>query len=430
MINQFVIVAGGEGTRLKKQINSKPKILLEIFDKSLLELYFARAVEFKIKKILLLLCKGASEVMAEVKNLKTKYNVEVDFSVEPESLGTGGAIRFALDKLDDEFLLFYGDIYFNINLNKYLNFFEINQESFAIFTHPNSHVQDSDIIEVDDDELVVKLHRKPHRSNLKLRNNVSSGLYLFKKDIFKINSDVIEKFDLDKDFIPFLISTFKRGRSIRNIGTIRDLGTPERLTEFRKKKELLVKSGAKPAIFLDRDGTLNKINGYISNPNQFFIYPDVPGAIKEFNDLGYWVFVVTNQPVVARGVASPDQIRNIHAKLDFELSNFGAFVDDYFICFHHPDSGFIGENIDYKIECNCRKPRIGLIEKALEKYPIELKDSLLIGDTWRDQELAKNFQLDFYKICREGTLSGDKNEVTSLLQVVQVVMHRKNIRGN
>jgi histidinol-phosphate phosphatase family protein len=421
MINQVVVVAGGKGSRLKSYLGSTPKILMKLNESTLLEMYVKKACEFKIQSILFLLHNGAEEVISEIKKIKKKYDIRINFLVEPEPLGTGGSLKYAEKFLENEFILFYGDIYININLSNYLSFFEIDSARYAVFSHPNSHMYDSDIIEIGSNNEIVKFHRKPHDHKLRIRNNVNSGLYLIRKEVLSFAKDLPTKFDLDKELIPKLISSSVLGRTIRNLGIIKDLGTPERFLEFKNNRNIQAISYKRPAIFLDRDGTINELNGFINHETQLKLYPEVPLSIRKFNELGFWVIVVTNQPVVARGEATPAKINAIHAEIDSQLSDHGAYVDDYFVCFHHPDKGFPGENKEFKIICECRKPKIGLINQATEKYPIDLNQSIIVGDTWRDELLAINSNIQFCQINRGDKSNLGKGIINSLDQLVDLL---------
>jgi D-glycero-D-manno-heptose 1,7-bisphosphate phosphatase len=142
-------------------------------------------------------------------------------------------------------------------------------------------------------------------------------------------------------------------------------------------------------VFLDRDGTINKFHDFITKPEAFELLDGVAEAIKKINSLGFLAIVITNQPIIARGEADFETLDLIHKKMETDLGNHGAYIDDLFFCPHHPDKGFPGERHEYKIDCDCRKPKPGLIFKASEKYNIDLSQSYMAGDDKRDIEAAK-----------------------------------------
>jgi D-glycero-D-manno-heptose 1,7-bisphosphate phosphatase len=196
-----------------------------------------------------------------------------------------------------------------------------------------------------------------------------------------------------------LITKGLRGKAIRNFGFIRDAGTPERLREVNSKfKSKLTNSKKKRLALFDRDGTINLSKGYITDFNQIELCVGVGDLIRWLNDNDFYVAVLTNQPGIARGEASFSDVDLIHARIDFLLAEFNAFIDAYFICPHHPHSGFKGEIRDLKMICYCRKPSKGLAEKCFEYFALRPKDSIMIGDSWRDQELASELQVQFFEI--------------------------------
>ncbi len=170
---------------------------------------------------------------------------------------------------------------------------------------------------------------------------------------------------------------------------VKDMGTPERFEQVSKdlmsglvgSRNL---SHPQRAIFLDRDGTINRFVGFLRDVDNFELLPRVAAAIKLINDSGYFCIVVTNQPVIARGEVTEEELRQIHNKMETELGKAGAYVDAIYYCPHHPDKGFEGERPEYKIDCECRKPKSGMLLAAARDYNINLADSWIIGDSWRD----------------------------------------------
>jgi D,D-heptose 1,7-bisphosphate phosphatase len=138
------------------------------------------------------------------------------------------------------------------------------------------------------------------------------------------------------------------------------------------------------AVFLDRDGTINKLNGFVTKPENFELIDGAAEAVAGINRAGYLAIVITNQPVIARGEVSLEELETIHNKMETELGKQGAYLDDIFFCPHHPDKGFPGERPEYKIDCDCRKPKPGLILQAAKKYNIDLTASYMVGDDDRD----------------------------------------------
>jgi len=140
------------------------------------------------------------------------------------------------------------------------------------------------------------------------------------------------------------------------------------------------------------------------------------------NKLNFWVIVVTNQPVIAMGDVTYEMLDKFHAKIESIIFDGGGIIDDFFFCPHHPDAGFIGELADLKISCKCRKPEIGLVEQACARYPINLKNSWMIGDTWRDCELAKNVGMNFIGIASNDSDEINYNYVKTLREAARIIL--------
>ncbi len=145
----------------------------------------------------------------------------------------------------------------------------------------------------------------------------------------------------------------------------------------------------RPAVFIDRDGTINEQMGYINHIDRFKIFPFVPDAIRTLNKRGFWVIVVSNQSGVARGYFPISLVHKVHEYLREALKREGAYLDDILFCPHYPN----GKIPEYSKECSCRKPRPGLIRLAQKRFPIDMESSYVIGDRYTDIELAKRCNL-------------------------------------
>jgi D-glycero-D-manno-heptose 1,7-bisphosphate phosphatase len=146
---------------------------------------------------------------------------------------------------------------------------------------------------------------------------------------------------------------------------------------------------AKGAVFLDRDGTINEEMGYINHPSRFIIFPYVAESIRFFNELGLKVVVVTNQSGVARGYFSESLVKKLHEELREKMKEEGAIIDAIYYCPHHPQEG----QVKYKIDCSCRKPKPGMILKAVKDHEIDLSRSYMVGDRYKDIIFARNLKL-------------------------------------
>ncbi|QZY54311.1 D-glycero-alpha-D-manno-heptose-1,7-bisphosphate 7-phosphatase [Crassaminicella profunda] len=160
-------------------------------------------------------------------------------------------------------------------------------------------------------------------------------------------------------------------------------------------------------IFLDRDGTINVYKKLLSNSEDLKLERKASDAIKLINKSGYLCIVVSNQPVVARNLCTLEEAWQINERLKELLDEKGAYLDDIFICPHHPDRGYPEENKKYKIKCDCRKPAIGMIEEAVKKYNIDLEQSYIIGDTTIDIKTGKSCGIKTV-LVKTGLAGGDE----------------------
>jgi D,D-heptose 1,7-bisphosphate phosphatase len=204
-----------------------------------------------------------------------------------------------------------------------------------------------------------------------------------------------KKSDIAKFLFPKLLEFGNKIYAYLSSEYIKDCGTPDRLS--RATRDLLSDrvsernlSRKQRAIFLDRDGTLNELNGHISIPKNLNLISGVGEAVRKINASGKLAILATNQPVIARGECSKRELKLVHNKLEMELSKYGAYLDGIFYCPHHPDRGFEGEVSNLKINCSCRKPMPGLIEDAEKKFNIDLSASWIIGDSSADIGVAKS----------------------------------------
>ena len=205
---------------------------------------------------------------------------------------------------------------------------------------------------------------------------------------------VLHKDHFENQFIKGLI---KEGRVFvyKSTEYVKDMGTPDRLAEVSAD----IKNGVvsdrslkqkQKAIFLDRDGTVNEYVGFLRDIDNFRLLPGVAEAIAKINASSYLAIIATNQPVIARGEVTFQELDEIHKKMETELGKGGSYLDDIFFCPHHPDKGYQGEVAELKMYCDCRKPKIGMLIEAAEKYNIDYNESWYIGDTTMDIQTGKN----------------------------------------
>ena len=390
---QVVIVAGGMGTRLAAATGGLPKALVPVAGQSVLERQLLLARNHGVTRALLLLGHG-SDCIIESLRQRPIDGMTIDWAVESEPLGNGGALLQAIDRLEQRFLVFFADQLMAFDVGRLVAHHALNGNAATVVVHPNDHPHDSDLLEVDASGRVTALHRPPHRRDRPLRNVVNAATYVFERaTLEKVTAPVPPRLDLARDLLPRMIAADLRVGAYRSREYLKDMGTPERLAKVARDLAAGVVDGRlavnrMPAIFLDRDGTMNVEVGRITQPADIILIPGIGDAINLAHAAGYLVGVVTNQPVIARGDATIADLDAIHGQMEMLLAESRSFVDGIYVCPHHPDKGFPGEVAHLKGPCDCRKPATGLVDQAVTELGIDRSLSWLIGDTTSDVQCA------------------------------------------
>lgn len=389
-----LIMAGGKGTRLVEITkNVLPKPMVQLDGKPLL----LHAID-SLKR------NGVDEVFISVGFLYQtiidyfgngeKFGIKINYIIEDKPLGSGGALYYLKNKLTDDFIVCMGDALFDIDVSRMLKFHKKNNAIATLLVHPNCHPYDSDLVIVDENNKIIKIDKKGTERNYFYKNNVNAGFFI-------INPSALYFFDkpkvvsMENDFIKKLIEDGKKVVAYKSSEYIKDVGTPERyfagLHDLQRgivQKKCL--RNKQKAIFFDRDGTLNKYCGFVRCPEDLVLVDDAVEALKLVNESQYLAIIISNQPVIARGECTFEEVENIFNKLESELGHKGVYVDGRYYCPHHPHKGYAGEVESLKINCNCRKPKIGLIEQAAKDFNLNVHDCVVIGDSNVDVQTALN----------------------------------------
>lgn len=393
---QSVIMAGGKGTRLHSLTNDEiPKPMALVCGKPILQWQIECLRENNIRDITIVTGHLGYQISDYFGN-GDDFGVNINYFHEETPMGSAGSLAhldLSGDK-DDYFLLVFGDVLFDIYIERMLRFHLEKSSDATLFVHPNSHPFDSDIIILDNDAKVTAFDKKGSVRQYYYDNIVNAGFYILSKKLCK-SIPKSGKTDLEKDVLSKLVESCGKIYGYVSTEYIKDVGTPDRIAQVQtaissgivKAKNL---SGAQKCIFMDRDGTINVYKGLIYTTQEFELEATAAQAIRLINESEYLGVVVTNQPVVARGLCSIEDVEEIHRKMKTLLGEQGAYLDDIEYCPHHPDKGYPEENPDYKIPCDCRKPSSGMITRSAEKLGINLNRSWIIGDSVRDIETGKN----------------------------------------
>lgn len=379
---KVVIMAGGKGTRMLSIASDIPKPMIPIEGRPVLEREIECLCEQGFTDILITVGHLGNVIMDYFGN-GLKFGVHITYYFEKKPLGNAGALFQVKDQLTDDFLLLNADAMFDIDFNRFVQYHKTHDAVATLFTHPNSHPYDSGVIIADEHMAVRKWLAKEDERPEYFKNRVNAGLHVLNK---KILEQTVEggKVDLDRQLLKPLAGTGQM-YCYDSPEYVKDMGTPERYYAVCKDfangivKARNLKKRQK-AIFLDRDGTINEYVGFLTDIKEFHLLDGVAEAIRKINASGYLAIVVTNQPIIARGEVSFTELQEIHNKMETLLGAEGAYIDAIYFCPHHPDKGFEGERVEYKISCDCRKPKPGMLLKAAEDFNIDLSRSWMVGD--------------------------------------------------
>lgn len=381
-----VIMAGGRGTRIAQRFPDIPKPLIPICGKPVLEHEIECLRNQGFTDIILTVSYMADQLMDYFGD-GSGLGVQLEYFVETVPLGNAGALFRLRDKLTEDFLLLNADSVFHIDFNRFVAFHKEHNALATLFTHPNDHPYDSGLILTDSDNAVVGWLTKEDQRPEWYRNCVNAGLHILSPELLEHMPDT-PKIDLDRQILKPLAGTNKMF-AYQSPEYVKDMGTPERFEavsrDFESGKVFArnLKNRQK-AIFLDRDGTVNKYVGFLRNIDDMELLPRAAEAIRRINSSGYLAILVTNQPVIARGEVTVEELDQIHDKLETLLGREGAYLDAIYYCPHHPDKGFEGEIPELKFDCDCRKPKPGMLLRAASDYNIDLASSWMVGDSESD----------------------------------------------
>ena len=428
-----VIMAGGRGTRISSVASDIPKPMIKIDGKPVLE-----------HEIECLRDQGFTDILITVShlgNVITEYfgdgtgispatgkpfGVTISYFFEKEPLGNAGALFRIREQLTEDFLLLNADAMFDVDFNRFVAYHKHHGGLVTLFTHPNSHPYDSGLIFADEDGTVEKWLAKEDDRPQHYRNRVNAGLHVISPKVLDVEITT-PKVDLDRQLLKPLAGTGKMF-CYDSPEYVKDMGTPERyytvcedVVSGRVKAKNL--RNQQKAVFLDRDGTINKYVGFLRDIDQFELLPGVTEAIRKINESGYLAIVVTNQPVIARGEVTVPELREIHNKMETLLGQDGAYVDAIYYCPHHPHKGYEGEIPELKFDCECRKPKAGMLYQAAKDFNIDLAASFMVGDSDNDVQCGINAG------CQSVLLTDGEAEgmyFASLLDFVNDVIYEEN----
>ena len=399
-MKQAIILAGGAGTRLRDRLGDLPKPMIPIGGKPLLEHQVELCRRYGFEDIVFFVHYRADLIQQHFSD-GTKWGGRIHYIVEREPLGTAGAVLAGFSHLADRFVVLYGDTMVNADLERIWRAHEQTHAEATLLLHPNDHPLDSDLVEMDASGRITAFHNRPHPAGVWRQNLVNAGLYVLEKRALapahasRSTLHASRSLDFGKDLFPAMLDRRAKLLGYNSPEYIKDIGTPARYDRVCEqfangtiaRSSLAVKQRA---VFLDRDGTLILDKDCLRSADGLELLPGVGQAIHELNHHAWRTVVVTNQPVIAKGFCDEAELQRMHNKLETLLGMEHAFLDRIYYCPHHPEKGFAGERTELKFDCDCRKPKTGMIQRAVADLNIDLAQSWLIGDTTTDLQTARN----------------------------------------
>lgn len=397
MMKQAVILCGGRGTRLGNLTKAVPKPLLPVAGEVLLDRSIRLLARHGIERVLLIAGHLGDQIESHYSSGSFE-GVAVEVFVEPEPLGTAGALPLVKDQLDEQFLLVYGDVFIDFDISRVRDAHQAWRQKGALATllsRPSDHPWDSHLIARDAEGWVEEFVFEQEEGRL-YENCGNVAIYALERafvDFVPAGSS-----DFGRDIFPAIL---KEGGRLGTVdleigGFVRDMGTPDRLAVVEqylarcKRAETARNSpqGLKIAL-LDRDGTLNVEKGHLGKAAELELLPGVGEALRRLHEAHWRCVLITNQPGLARGEFTEGDLEEIHEVLNTEVENAGGKLEAIYYSPFHPETHH-GEGVrELRRASDCRKPNSGMIFQAEEDLGFALGESVMIGDSWRDMKAGQ-----------------------------------------
>lgn len=385
MLRQAVILVGGLGTRLGALTADTPKPMLPVGGEPFLDIVLRNLVRHGFEDILLLAQFHVQKIRDHYESGHIK-GARIRVLEESKPAGTGGALREAEPFLEEVFLLTNGDSIFDFNYLSLHETYVAGKSKVTLALREMPDVARYGQVTLGEGNQVVGYAEKS--APVGTSGLISGGVYIVSRDILDaIPSEGLVS--LETDVMPGLVADQAVTGAVFE-GYFLDIGLPE---SYAQAQDEIPAWESRRVVFFDRDGTLNHDDGYTHKIEDLVFLNDVPQVIRKCNDAGRLVIVVSNQAGIARGFYKAEQVDRFHKEMNRRLQAFGAHIDGFYFCPHHPE-GVVPE---LAIPCVCRKPATGLLEQAVDGWKIDLDRAVLIGDNQTDIAAAQAFGIEALK---------------------------------
>lgn len=372
-MREAIILAGGFGTRLAHIVSDVPKPMAPVCGRPFLRFILDDLQKKGIERVVLAVGYKQDVIRSY---FGTSYRgMEILYSAENEPLFTGGAIKQAMELCQEKWVLVVnGDTYFDVEVSALEQMAKAHPDAVVLAAKRMYDFDRYGTLRLEGDCVTEFCEKAPCRDGL-----INGGVYVLPAEV--LNEIALKKFSFETQVLEPLAQA-GRVVAVESDGYFIDIGVPE---DYAAAQETL-KDLAKPnkAAFFDRDGTINVDVHYLHRPEDLKFIDGMPQFIKKWNDWGYKVIVVTNQAGIARGYYTEEDMRALHRYMNERLAEYGAHIDAFYFCPHHPD--FTGP-------CHCRKPEPGMIEAAIREFDLDPAQCILFGDQPWDLEAAKRCQI-------------------------------------
>lgn len=400
-LRQAVILAGGLGTRLGEATARLPKPLMPIGGKPFLSHLVEHLNRQGIEQFVVSagykadLIEGWAEMMREL-------DLSIEVISEPEALGTGGAIRYCLDQLEDHFLVCNGDTIADVNVARLALARAITNAPCALAVRAVPDVAAFGAVELEDG-MVVAFDEKGSSG----AGTISAGSYILTREI--VADMPTGPSSIERDVIPGLVARRQLAALVLDGDYFIDIGTPDTLDHAR---ETLAGWAARPIAFLDRDGVLNHDHRHVHDPANFDWIDGAKDTVALLNRTGHHVVVVTNQAGIAKGLYDQATFDRLTTWMRDELWAHGGHLDAVYHCPFHQD----GTVAAYARPSYDRKPNPGMLFRAFRDLPSVVEGSFFVGDNDTDAMAAEAAGVPFVSF-QSGNLHDNIREVLPTLGI-------------
>ncbi len=377
-VNDLIILAGGKGTRLKKYTKNKPKPLVKIGNSSILERIINNLSKFQFRKIFIITGYKSEQIFKKFHNKYINFN-QIICLKEKEAIGTGGYIKNNIKKFSSRFYVVNADSFCDFNFIKFEKIKLGSNLGKIVLTKNINYSKNGKLnnLTINKNKIVVETNKN------KLMN---AGIYFLKKKSFakKINKKIIS---IETDIILPLIKE-KRISGYFNNNFFLDIGTPK---NYLKAPSEFKKNLIKPAIFLDRDGTINEDYGYVHKFGNFKLKKNILKTLKYLSGKKVYIFIVTNQAGIAKKKFTINDFNNFQIQFKKFFSKYNVYFDYIAFCPFHEKA----LDLKYRKKTNYRKPGNLMVKNILKMFYVDLKKSIFIGDQKKDFLCAKKSNINF-----------------------------------